>query len=427
MKVKKIYFAGWMLLASGVIATTQACSKDVYDEDEYEKLVVLMQPVDTIDANHDWKLTATHTIAVDASGVSVGAERLQILSANPAAGQSASILGQYDFVDGEKKDITFCAPSAASNFYAALVDVNGAYTIARFASADRTVDFSTPVATRATVNQRLLALQAYNYCFEEEAPQPGDYDYNDVVLNISQERTSRNQITLNVTLSAVGCEDKIGAAIHLIGYHYNDIDSIVTTDGTTFDDGYEKEYPVMIKGNDLLLRGFNDEAIINVFEDAHWATGDAKKNEYGILERLYYNVSKSSGDEYGIVSPRTISYVITFKDPSSLDAFTLYSIDPFIITEYNGSFWEIHSHTEHAGDELLHNYSLNTKVKILPWSLIVPTSGFRYPLQGVNMGFYKENVLFGAYMTRGHSFGEWASNRHISQDWYEYPTNNQVF
>lgn len=425
MKIGKFHAIGWMVFIS-VTAATVACSKDVYNEDDYEKLVVLMQPVDTIDDNHDWQLAATYTITVDASMSDVGANRLQILSANPAAGQSASILGQYGIADGEKKAVTFTAPIICNQFYAALIDADNDYTIVPFTPGVSVVDFSEPIATKAAVNQRQLALQSYSYCFEEEAPQPGDYDYNDVVLHISQERTAKNQITLNVTLAAVGSENKIGAAIQLLGYHYDDINSIVTTDGKTFDDGYKKEYPIMIKKDDLLLQGFNNEAIVNVFEDAHWATGDAKKNEYGILERLYYNVSKGANDIYGIVTPRTISYVITFKDETLLDNFSLNSIDPFIITEYNGSFWEIHTHAAHKTDELLHRYSLNTNVKILPWALVVPTSGFRHPLQGANIGFYKKDVLFGAYMTRGHSFGEWASNRHISQDWYEYPTNNQV-
>lgn len=427
MKVKRNFSAGWMLLFSGVIVATVACSKDVYDEQKYEELVVLMQPVDTIDANHDWQLTAEHAITVDASKVNIGTESLQILSANPAAGQGTKILGQYDFVDGEKRDITFNAPSTDTVFYAALVDANKSYTIARFTPREHTVDFSTLIATKAVVSQRLLTPQAYSYCFEGEVPQPGDYDYNDVVLHISQERTAKNQITLNVTLAAVGTEYKIGAAIQLIGYRYSDIDSIVTTNGKTFDDGYEKQYPIMIEDNDLLLRGINDEAIVNVFEDAHWATGNARKNEYGILDRRYYNVSKSSSTDFGIIATRTISYVITFKDATRLDDFTLNSIDPFIITEYNGSFWETHTHAEHRADQSLHEYSLNVSAKILPWSLVVPAVDFRYPLQGVNMGFYKKDVLFGAYMTRGHSFGEWASNRHISQDWYKYPTGNQVF
>lgn len=426
MKLKKIYAVGWMVLMSAVAMTT-ACSKDVYDEDVYEKLVLLMQPVDTIDANHDWQLTATYNITVDASKSDIGAESLQILSANPAAGQSTNILAQYAIADGEKKSITFAAPAICTEFYAALLDAENTYTLVYFTPNDRTVDFDSPIVTKAAVNQRLLALQAYCYCFEGEVPEPGDYDYNDIVLRISQERTSETQITLNVTLAAVGSENKIGAAIQLVGYHYNDIDSVVTTDGATFDDGYKKQFPKMIEKDDLLLQGLEGEAIINLFEDGHWATGDAWKNEYGYIERHYYNVSKSASSDFGIVSPRTISYVITFKNSALLDRFSLCSIDPFIITEYNGSFWETHSHANYKGAQLLHRYTQNLKVKILPWSLVVPSGGFRYPLQGVNMGFYKKGVLFGAYMTQGHSFGEWAANRQTSQDWYDYPTNNQVF
>lgn len=426
MKAKKSNIIGWMfpmLVASTMIA----CSQNVFDDEKYEDLVIKMQPVDTIDAHHDWQLTNNYIVTIDASKINLDSKSVQILSGNPAAGQSASVLGKYDFADGEKKNFTFTAPATISEFYAALVSSDDTYTIARFTPDNRIVDFSTPIATKAIVNQRQLALQSYNYCFEEEIPEPGDYDYNDIVLRISQERTAQNQITLHVTLAAVGTQRKIAAAIQLTDYHYNDIDSIVTTDGKTFDDGYQKTFPKMIEGETLLLQGFNNEAIINLFEDCHWATTETEYGQTGMLRRPYYNVSKSASMDFEIISPRTISYVITFKDAALLDYFSLSSIDPFIITEHNGAFWETHTHVNHREDQLLHRYKQSTTAKILPWALIIPSSGFRYPLEGVNMGFYKKGILFGAYMTKGHSFGEWVSNRNISQDWYEYPTNNQVF
>ena len=48
-------------------------------------------------------------------------------------------------------------------------------------------------------------------------------------------------------------------------------------------------------------------------------------------------------------------------------------------------------------------------------------------VDGVNIGFAKNGALFGAYMTEGHSFGEWAANHTTAIDWYDYPTGNQVF
>ena len=427
MKIRKRYIVAEMVAIIAAINT--ACSHNLYDEDKHEELVIKMQPVDTIDAYHNWQLAKSYTITFDASKTNVGSKSIQILSANPVAGHSANILGQHHFTDGEKRTITFTAPTNISEFYAALIDANEAYTIVQFTPDSRTVDFTNPIATKAIVNQRLLTLQSYCYCFEEEIPEPGDYDYNDIVLRISQERTAPKQITLNVTLAAVGTQRKIAAAIQLINFHYNDIDSVVTKDGTTFDDGYVKTFPKMIEGEELLLQGFKGEALINLFEDCHWATKEAIMGPTGMLERHHYNVSKNTSTDlnFEIISPRTISYIITFKDAASLDRFSLASIDPFIITEYNGAFWETHANINRVGDQLLHRYTPSTNMKILPWALTIPNSGFRYPLEGVNMGFYKKGILFGAYMTKGHSFGEWASNRRIAQDWYEYPTNNQVF
>ena len=45
-----------------------------------------------------------------------------------------------------------------------------------------------------------------------------------------------------------------------------------------------------------------------------------------------------------------------------------------------------------------------------------------------NIGFIRNEVhMYGAYQTYGHSFGEWSMDRNRSLDWYDYPTENQVF
>ena len=66
------------------------------------------------------------------------------------------------------------------------------------------------------------------YLFEEECPVPGDYDYNDVVLRISQEPVGNRQIDLHVTLSAVGGTKQMAGGIRLMGYNYNSVESITT-------------------------------------------------------------------------------------------------------------------------------------------------------------------------------------------------------
>ena len=101
-------------------------------------------------------------------------------------------------------------------------------------------------------------------------------------------------------------------------------------------------------------------------------------------------------------------------------------LDPFMYYGYNGANFEIHLY-QYRNNQTLNAYPPST-IKTLPWALCIPSSTFRWPLEGVNMGFImKGSHLFGAYATYGHSFGEWAMDRNRALDWYEYPTDNQVF
>ena len=100
-------------------------------------------------------------------------------------------------------------------------------------------------------------------------------------------------------------------------------------------------------------------------------------------------------------------------------------MDPFILEQYNGSVFEVHQYAYRTA-QILYPYS-TSRIKGLPWALCMPMGDFRWPLEGVNIGFMKKGVKYGAYQTSGHSFGEWSMDRNRSLDWYEYPSENQVF
>ena len=404
-----------------------SCNKDMFDAEEYKKLVEREQPVDNIDASHTWDLTTDYYLTVETSNAVPEAKRLQILSGNPASGQAADILGDYLLNGNSEMSVAFVAPSTQKKFYAALVDDEGNYTITSFTSNSHNVDFTQPIATKKKIDSKLVGLQTFSYCFEEEIPEPGDYDYNDVVLNISQERTGSNQITFNVTLSAVGSLSQIAAAIRIIDYKAEDIKSIVTTDGKTFDDDYKKSTLPFINSNDLKMIGLNQEAVINLFEDAHWATGATSYTSEGYVQRYKYNVSKTTSSTYDMVSPRTISFVVTFNSPDRLNLFTLSQLDPFIIVEYNGAMMENHAAYKYRLANILNEYTQPSSANILPWALVIPSNTFRYPLEGNTIGYSIKGKLFGAYMTSGHSFGEWASQKADATDWYNYPNDNMVY
>lgn len=426
-----------MLIVAVVVVTNYSCGNhDLFDQQITQNISDSLSPVDSLDRYHNWLLTDSRSVTVVAN-TNVNAQWLKILTADPRQDADAEVATQVMIADGETTSLSFCYPKILTTLYAALVDDQGLYTVATFTPNDRKVDFSDPLYTKQMISYTPLP-QTFVYCYEEEMPDflKVDFDFNDVILNISYERTGEREVRFHVQLAAVGTDRQVGAAIRLKNFKYDEIESITTEGDASFNvnnKGQEvpKQILVVHKKKDPLLESLNDrEAVINLFCDAHWATGALQTGDenYGVLQRKLYNVKKGSGTDYQTMVPREITYIVTFKDKSGLEYLDFDLIDPFIIKEYNGGIFEVHQYAN-RNDCVLNEYKIAEIVK-LPWSLVIPYKKFRHPLEGENIGFKKKNVLsFGAYGKRGHSFGEWSMNHELSQDWYlnEYASDNQVY
>lgn len=426
-----------MLIVAVVVVTNYSCGNhDLFDQQITQNISDSLSPVDSLDRYHNWLLTDSRSVTVVANA-NVNAQWLKILTADPRQDADAEVATQVMIADGETTSLSFCYPKILTTLYAALVDDQGLYTVATFTPNDRKVDFSDPLYTKQMISYTPLP-QTFVYCYEEEMPDflKVDFDFNDVILNISYERTGEREVRFHVQLAAVGTDRQVGAAIRLKNFKYDEIESITTEGDASFNvnnKGQEvpKQILVVHKKKDPLLESLNDrEAVINLFCDAHWATGALQTGDenYGVLQRKLYNVKKGSGTDYQTMVPREITYIVTFKDKSGLEYLDFDLIDPFIIKEYNGGIFEVHQYAN-RNDCVLNEYKIAEIVK-LPWSLVIPYKKFRHPLEGENIGFKKKNVLsFGAYGKRGHSFGEWSMNHELSQDWYlnEYASDNQVY
>lgn len=426
-----------MLIVAVVVVTNYSCGNhDLFDQQITQNISDSLSPVDSLDRYHNWLLTDSRSVTVVANA-NVNAQWLKILTADPRQDADAEVATQVMIADGETTSLSFCYPKILTTLYAALVDDQGLYTVATFTPNDRKVDFSDPLYTKQMISYTPQP-QTFVYCYEEEMPDflKVDFDFNDVILNISYERTGEREVRFHVQLAAVGTDRQVGAAIRLKNFKYDEIESITTEGNASFNvnnkgEEVPKQILVVHKKKDPLLESLNDrEAVINLFCDAHWATGDLQKGDenYGVLKRKLYNVKKGSGTDYQTMVPREITYIVTFKDKSGLEYLDFDLIDPFIIKEYNGGIFEVHQYAN-RNDCVLNEYKIAEIVK-LPWSLVIPYKKFRHPLEGENIGFKKKNVLsFGAYGKRGHSFGEWSMNHELSQDWYlnEYASDNQVY
>ena len=436
----KIFNQPVIIFAAVMVLGIVSCSKEIeYDEDtdkEYWKRVL---PVDSIDANHTWQLATSRSYQFTVNA-NVGAQRLEIYSADPVTSTEAEMMGRVFVQEGQQVTMSVSVPSMLTTLYAALIDKNGTYTVTSFSATERYVDFSNPIATQQ--KPRLVApkVMGYTYCYEENFPTAGDYDYNDLVMRIAMERTGSKQIDIHVTLMAVGASGQIAGAIRLVGYRYQDIASVVAKDDKTLNVDVPKLSYGLILNDDILQEGKNGdgkrgngEAVINLFVDAHWAMGDDIETINDDFTRKKYNVKRSFTDPYEQTYAKAVDFTVNFKNEGGLNNFTQEMIDPFIITYYGSNKIETHLN-EFMDAQTLYNYdtSVLKNVKKLPWALKIPKTDFQYPLEEFQMGFRKHAKggsasMDGAYRIEGHSFGEWVENHKNSLDWYQYPMEREVW
>ena len=408
-----------------VVLGTTSCNKNVYDENTHQQLIHYYSSVDSVDQQHMWQLSQTRSLRYQVPSGSY--EQLRIYTADPLTNSSAELMNQIYVSGGQSGVLSINVPYQLTTLYAALVDSNENLSVTSFSSSQSSVSFTDVTTGKA---KSALTPQTYTYLFEENYPEPGDYDYNDVVLRVSHQRTGKKQLTVKVTISAVGAVKQIAGCIRLVGYRFQDIDTVYTTTGKSFNDGINTQMLYFHKDTDFLIEGRNHEAVLNLFCDAHWAMAFNLSADYGLFQRKKYNVSTSTSDDYQLRSTRTLSYVIEFNSSSTLDNFTFDTIDPFIITDYNAGTWETHTE-QFKSAQVLHEYFVPS-FKDLPWALMVPQADFLYPLEGTEIGYRKKTesgtvAMFGAYTTIGHSFGEWAEDHNNYLDWYLYPNTSLTF
>jgi LruC domain-containing protein len=359
-----------------------------------------------------------------------GTRQVQIFDDNPMFSESAQVIAQLDMTEGDRIGLSISYPNILTTLYAAAKDSMGTYTLTQFNPSNRDVDFSDPIVKRQTLTKAFRP-QYFAFCYEQEFPEPGDYDYNDVVMHIALERANPREMYFHVRLAAVGGDQQLAGCLRLPDIQFEEIDTAYTIGDQTFNKDITDQVMQVLQEHDLLLKGLKGEAILNLFADAHWATGDIMNEDFGMFKRKQYNVTKTSSTDAQLMVPREITFVLRFKTDIRANGITLDNIDPFIIRQYNGARMEIHTYNfRHVKALNEYNY---TDVDNLPWALKIPYSSFCHPLHGVNMGFRMKDssssILFGAYSQQGHSFGEWSMNRNNCLDWYmpEYATKTQVF
>lgn len=266
------------------------------------------------------------------------------------------------------------------------------------------------------------------YCFEDNFPTPGDYDFNDVVLTVTPTLNDKT-LTIKVSLDAVGGTETIAAAMRLVGVNSSDLVSYTVTKAFPSIDemSWGATYHNIEHSDGFVKEGENpnntNNMVIVLFKDAHWAINPENDNSGG-PKRAFYNTVEPDDFYTNNVPPTTAIYTLVFNDEDkakSMLAKNLY--DVFILEPYNGSYWEVH--TVENGFKTLQvitptkpeGYS-QAYGDNMPWAIMV-SGDFKYP--------YEWKSITNAYKEPGHSFAEWAENSSTANDWYDHPTSGLVF
>ncbi|GEM_PF-2274956 len=269
------------------------------------------------------------------------------------------------------------------------------------------------------------------YLFEDNFPQEGDYDFNDLVLTVAP-RVDGRDVTLRVTLNAVGSTKQMAAAIRVRGVSRNEVTAAAMEGDFDFNNGKPLSSYMIIDSRDMLLpddKNLTGDLVINLFSDAHWALSHSMESNGNIRRWLYNTVDMSDNGrrpDCEDVPPVTVTYRLTLASPEAAARFVADNLDAFIIESANGLFFEVHTHA-YKLEQVIYRYIKDpaSYADSYIWALQVP-SPTQWPLEGITIGSNRGGVFSGAYQMPGQSFCEWAISRRKALNWWMYPTEKMV-
>ncbi|MDR1005077.1 MAG: LruC domain-containing protein [Prevotellaceae bacterium] len=252
----------------------------------------------------------------------------------------------------------------------------------------------------------------YTYVYEDNFPLVGDYDFNDIVLDVSLDytRNASNGITatnITVTLVAVGASKTLGAGLRIAGVPRSQLGSY-TVGGTDV-----SRFTESLTGSlfDTSEETGNDFMTIPLFGNAH-----------AVLGAPQGTITNTQTDGY-TADPRT--FTITIPQTVTTQLITQDNLDFFISYQYKGmqkrvevhlyEFWKYGATAK--GTVQQENLDLagnNT------WAVCVPD--FSYPKEFVNICDQK-NLNNCAYS----KFLNWARNRSMDKDWSMHPNKGNTY
>lgn len=424
-----------ILLAA--LAATSCKDKEYFDKDVYNEIIGEAFPVTDIDPYHDWRTVTSGTTAISVGSDYTGNCTISVYFETPGADSRTLMVASGSVPPGGTLRTAFSYPAAQRVFYIAATGPDGLRVTRQGEILDGTLGASFSAAEAASMGspapdgQQEAPRFGIRYCFEDNFPLEGDYDFNDIVLTVTPAIEGSN-VTLKVSLDAVGTTNQVAAALRIKGLSRSEIVSSAMEGDFDFNNGKPQSSFTIIGSKEYLLpdgTNHTGDVVINLFDDAHWALSHTVEAD-GSVRRWYYNTVRGSSPSdagYADVSPTSVTYRFTLSSPEAAMKFVAENMDAFIINNSNGSYMETHTRPFKTS-EVIFNYFDDPSAYDAPyiWALQLPGT-FLYPLEGGMIGSDRKGVFSGAYQIPGHSFSEWATDRNTATDWYDYPQKRLVY
>lgn len=244
----------------------------------------------------------------------------------------------------------------------------------------------------------------YSYAFEDNYPKAGDYDFNDIVLNVTLPAAGNEVTELKYTidLRAVGAVKQLGAGLRILGINKGNVEAVSFGAGASqragsLNSGIFENASYETNGNEL---------VIPLFGDAHYIYG------YTGAQRPMINTGNANSPLTDIY---TLEVTVKLKNAISIPSVTN-NLDFFIAYKGTGkNRTEIHLNrfnSATANGQLADSNVLEViKAVNNTWALCVPDK-FAYPTE--------TTVITGAYA----KFADWAHDQSSDTDWYSTPISN---
>ena len=246
----------------------------------------------------------------------------------------------------------------------------------------------------------------YSYAFEDNYPKAGDYDFNDIVLNVTLPAAGNDvkELKYKIDLRAVGAVKQLGAGLRIRGIDKNNVEEVSFGAGAaqrtgSLNSGIFENVSYETNGNEL---------VIPLFGDAHYIYG------YTGAQRPMLNTGNTSTPLTDIY---TLEVNVKLKNVISVPSVTD-GLDFFIayqgIGQKRTEIHLTHFNSATANGQLADNEVLEViKAVNNTWALCVPDK-FAYPTE--------TTVITNAYS----KFADWAHDQSSTTDWYKTVSSDKV-